>query len=262
VTPYLPPPSPKTTETAKINGRQASVPGGPAVNQTNRTRSLTMWLAVALLLLGAGLGWSLLPLREWAEELNAWIHDLGVWGPIAFFLISIVAVVSLVPTSAVTLAAGLAFGFVAFPLVLVAATIGGACAFLIARHIATDQVKHLVEDLPRSKAIYKAVSDGGWKMVFLLRLSPIMPLSVLNYVLGATELRFWPFVSATFVGIIPAVALYVYLGAFGKAVIAGEDIGTVRWLLLLLGLAATLVAIFYVVRRARAELHKAAFDPV
>ena len=79
---------------------------------------------------------------------------------------------------------------------------------------------------------------------------------------GATELRFWPFVSATFVGIIPAVALYVYLGAFGKAVIAGEEIGTVRWLLLLLGLAATLVAIFYVVRRARAELHKAAFDPV
>jgi uncharacterized membrane protein YdjX (TVP38/TMEM64 family) len=232
------------------------------VSQTNRARPLTMWLAVALLLLGAGFGWSLLPLREWAEELNAWIHDLGVWGPIAFFLISIVAVISLVPTSAVTLTAGLAFGFVAFPLVLVAVAIGGACAFLIAKHIATDRVKHLVEDLPRSKAIYKAVSDGGWKMVFLLRLSPIMPFSLLNYVLGATELCFWPFVSATFVGIIPAVALEVYLGALGEAVIAGEAIGTVRWLLLLVGLAATLVAIFYVVRKARAELEKAALDPV
>jgi uncharacterized membrane protein YdjX (TVP38/TMEM64 family) len=219
-----------------------------------------LWLAVALLLLVAACGWSLFPLREWAERLNAWILGLGVWGPITFFFISVMAVISLVPTSAVTIAAGVAFGLMGFPLVLVAATIGGACAFLIARHLATDQVKHLVEDLPRSKAIYNAVSDGGWKMVFLLRLSPIMPFSVLNYVLGATELRFWPFVSASFVGIIPAVALYVYLGALGEAVIVGEAIGTVRWLLLFLGLAATLVAVFYIVRKARAELEKAALD--
>jgi uncharacterized membrane protein YdjX (TVP38/TMEM64 family) len=231
------------------------------VSQTDRARALTMWLAVALLLTGAAFGWSLLPLREWGEEVNASIHGLGVWGPIAFFLVFIVAVVSLVPASAVTLAAGLAFGFAAFPLALGAATLGAACAFLIARHLGTDKVKRLVEDLPRSKAVYKAISGGGWRIVLLLRLSPIMPFSILNYALGATELRFWPFLSATFVGIIPAVALYVYVGALGKAAIAGAAGGTARWLLLLLGLAATFIAIFYVARKARAELEKAALDP-
>jgi uncharacterized membrane protein YdjX (TVP38/TMEM64 family) len=231
----------------------------PAVSRTARTRALLM--SIALLLIGAAFAWSLLPSRQWAQELGAWVHGLGAYGPIAFFLLVIVGVTALVPASALTFAAGLTFGFAAFPLVLVAATIGAACAFLIARHIATDKVKHLVENLPRSKAIYKAVSDGGWKMVFLLRLSPIMPFCVLNYVLGATQLRFWPFLTASFVGIIPAVALYAYLGALGNAVIAGKAIGMVRWLLLLLGLAATLVVVFHVVRKARAELEKPAPDP-
>jgi uncharacterized membrane protein YdjX (TVP38/TMEM64 family) len=231
------------------------------VSQTDRARALAIRLAViALLFVGAALGWSLLPLKEWAAELSMWIQDLGAYGPIAFFLLVVVGVTALVPASALTLTAGLAFGFMAFPLILAAATIGAACAFLIARHIAADQVKHLVEDLPRSKAIYKAVSDGGWKMVLLLRLSPIMPFSVLNYVLGATELRFWPFVSASFVGIIPAVALYVYLGALGKAVVDGAAIGVARWLLLLFGLAATLAVMIHIARKARAELEKAAPD--
>jgi uncharacterized membrane protein YdjX (TVP38/TMEM64 family) len=215
-----------------------------------------MWFALVLLLLCVASGWSFLPLREWARELEAWIHSLGAWGPVAFLLIYVLAIVLLVPASAMTLAAGLAFGMAAVPLVIVAATMGATCAFLISRHFITNNVKRLIDGHPRSEAIYKAVSGGGWKVVLLLRLSPIMPFSLLNYVLGATELRFWPFFSATIAGIIPAVALYVYLGALGKAAIAGTMIGTARWLLLLLGLAATLVAVLYIIRKARAELQK------
>jgi uncharacterized membrane protein YdjX (TVP38/TMEM64 family) len=177
-------------------------------------------------------------------------------------LVYVIAIVLLVPASAMTLAAGIAFGLAGVPLVIMAATIGSACAFFIARRFITGNVQKLIEGHPRSEAIYKAVSDGGWKVVLLLRLSPIMPFSVLNYVLGATELRFLPFVSATFVGIIPAVVLYVYLGALGKAAIAGTMIGTARWAFLLLGLAATLVVVFSIARRARAELAKGRFDPV
>lgn len=226
------------------------------MGQIKRAPPLTIWLVLAALLLAAGFGWSLLPLREWVKEFDAWIQDLGVWGPIVFLFVYVMAVVLLVPASAMTLAAGLAFGLAAIPLVIVAATIGAALAFLLARHFLTGDVKRLIEGRPRPEAIYRAVSDGGWQVVFLLRLSPVMPFSILNYVLGATELRFLPFVCATFVGIIPAVALYVYVGALGKAAIAGTMIGTARWVFLLLGLAATLVAVIYIARTARAELEK------
>jgi uncharacterized membrane protein YdjX (TVP38/TMEM64 family) len=222
--------------------------------------AVVVWLAAGLVLIGAAFGWFLLPLREWAEEFNAWIPSIGAWGPVTFLFAYVVAVVALVPASALTLAAGLTFGFWAFPLVLLAATIGAAAAFLISRHIISGRMRRLLEDLPRAKAIYHAVGSGGWKMVWLLRLSPVMPFSVMNYVLGATELGFWPYICATLVGIMPALALYVYLGALGKATIDGAAGGTLRWLLLVMGLIATGAAILYVARRARAELRKAGLD--
>jgi len=52
-----------------------------------------MWFVFVLLLLVVAFGWSLVPLREWARELDAWIHGLGAWGPIAFLLLYIMAVV-------------------------------------------------------------------------------------------------------------------------------------------------------------------------
>jgi uncharacterized membrane protein YdjX (TVP38/TMEM64 family) len=87
-----------------------------------------------------------------------------------------------------------------------------------------------------------------------------MPFCVLNYALGVTELRFWPFLTASFVGIVPAVALYTYLGALGKIALAGKALGIARGLLLLLGLVATLIVAVHLARRARAELEKAAPD--
>jgi uncharacterized membrane protein YdjX (TVP38/TMEM64 family) len=163
------------------------------------------------------------------------------------------------PLTTVTLAAGFAFGFAGLPLALASATIASGCAFLISKYVVAGRLKRLIEDLPRSRAIYRAVGNGGWRIVLLLRLSPIMPFSVLNYALGATDLGFWHYISATFAGIIPAVTLYVYIGALGEAAVASAPFGTARLLLLLLGLAATLVAAIYLARKARAQLERAAF---
>ena len=97
-------------------------------------------------------------------------------------------------------------------------------------------------------------------MLFLLRLSPLMPFGALNYLLGATEMAWTTFASATFVGVIPAIALYVYLGTRGRAAIAGEAGGIVRWLLLILGLTAGALAVAFVARRAAAELARLGVD--
>jgi uncharacterized membrane protein YdjX (TVP38/TMEM64 family) len=84
-----------------------------------------------------------------------------------------------------------------------------------------------------------------------------MPFSPLNYALGTMQLGFWPYISATFLGIIPAVALYVYLGALGEAAASSAPVDAARLTLLCLGLAATLAAVVYIGRKARAELVKA-----
>jgi uncharacterized membrane protein YdjX (TVP38/TMEM64 family) len=220
----------------------------------DRARTLVVLLAVAVAIIGAAFLWRLLPLREWAEGLSMWMHGLGAWAPLVFCLAYLVAVMALVPASTVTLAAGFAFGWAGFPLALLAATLASACAFLFSKHVVAGRVRRLIENLPRSRAIYQAVGDGGGRVVFLLRLSPVMPFSLLNYALGTMELGFWPYISATFLGIIPAVALYVYLGILGEAAATSGRVDAARLTLLCLGLAATLAAVVYIARKARAEL--------
>ena len=72
----------------------------------DRTRTLVVLLGVAVALIGVASLWTLLPLREWVEGLDAWMHSLGIWAPIVFCLAYVLAVMALVPASTVTLAAG------------------------------------------------------------------------------------------------------------------------------------------------------------
>ena len=58
------------------------------------------------------------------------------------------------------------------------------------------------------QAIESAVKEEGWKMVMLLRLSPILPFALLNYGLSVTPITAWTYTWASAVGIIPGLRLY------------------------------------------------------
>ena len=203
--------------------------------------------AIVVALAAAGF---LLPVGEWVESLEGWIVDLGALGVVAFAVLYVLATVTLVPASAFTLLAGLAYGPWGFPLVVVSATLGACAAFLIGRHLARDRVKERVEGNDKLRAVDKAVEQEGWKVVGLLRLSPVFPFGLQNYFFGITEIGFLPYALATFVGIMPGTALYVYLGAIGK----GGGGGPAQWAFLIAGLIATAVVVWLVTKRARAAL--------
>lgn len=57
------------------------------------------------------------------------------------------------------------------------------------------------------QAIESAVKDEGWKMVMLLRLSPILPFALLNYGLSVTPISAWTYTWASAAGIIPGLTL-------------------------------------------------------
>ena len=187
------------------------------------------------------------------------VEALGSWGPVAFVLIYAVAVVTLVPASVLTLAAGALFGIVrGTAFTLLGAVLGSAAAFLIARHLARAPVERRLLGDPRFAAIDRAIGDRGFLVVFLLRLSPIFPFSLLNYALGLTRVRFKDYLLA-FAGTVPGTLLYTYSGrvAGEVAVAAGGGAsggGWGRWILLLAGLLATVGATAIVTRAARRAL--------
>ena len=204
----------------------------------------------ALALVALAAVWFLLPVREWIEGFRGWIEGLGALGIAVFVGLYTVVTVVLGPAWALTLVAGLVWGLWGVPLVLGSATLAACVAFLIGRHLARDRVVKLVDRDDRLAALKSAVDKEGWKVVGLMRLSPVFPFGLQNYLFGITGIPLLPYALATFVGIIPGTALYVYLGAIGKA---GGG-GPAQWAFLIAGLIATAVVVWLVTKRAKAAL--------
>ncbi len=196
----------------------------------------------------------------------SWVASLGVWGPVVFMGGYVVGVVAFVPGSILTLSAGAIFGIVnGTVVVFVSATIASAVSFLISRHLVRDAVEQKLAGNERFASIDRAIASQGRKIVLLLRLSPVFPYSLLNYGLGLTQIRFVDYVLAS-VGMIPATLLYVYYGKLAGDVAALAGGAAVQketgyYVVLGLGLVATIAVTTVVTRIARSELSKATEQP-
>jgi uncharacterized membrane protein YdjX (TVP38/TMEM64 family) len=232
----------------------------------NRYAPLIKWVSVALILVSVVLIFRQLPVGQVLESLEDLIKDLGVWGPVVYGLVYVVAVVLLFPASALTLVGGAVFGVVLATIVVsLASTTGAALAFLIARYLARERIARKIKQYPKFEAVDRAVSEGGWKIVALLRLSPAVPFNLQNYLYGLTGIGFWTCVLTSWVAMLPGTLMYVYLGYAGRASLeatAGEHSRTpAEWALLGVGLLATVAVTVYVTRRARRALRQRSAIP-
>jgi uncharacterized membrane protein YdjX (TVP38/TMEM64 family) len=220
-----------------------------------RTRRIAIAAAVAIVAGGVVLA-RRLPVASWAGGLAGWVEGLGPWGPLAFGVVYVVAVLLMVPTWPLTMAAGAAFGVVKGTVTAsVASTTGAALAFLIARHLARERVARRLGGHPRFQALDRAIGRGEWRVVALLRLSPAVPFNLQNYAYGLTRIDFWPCVLTSWLTMLPGTVLYVTLGRAGRlAAGSGRRREPAEWALLAVGLVATVVVTAYLARLSRREL--------
>jgi uncharacterized membrane protein YdjX (TVP38/TMEM64 family) len=105
---------------------------------------------------------------------------------------------------------------------------------------------------PVSKAAKSAVDEEGWKVLLLLRLSPVVPFGLLNYLLGFTNTPLATYVLCTVIGILPGSIVDIYIGVVGAN--AGD---TAQLAYLVLGLGATAAVVVLITFKARAYLREA-----
>lgn len=212
-------------------------------------------LALAALFLGGRYAGAYIP--QFATR----VESLGVWGPVVFILGYAIAAVAFVPGSLLTLAAGAVFGLVKGTIyTLIGATLGASAAFLVARYGARKAIERRIAGHAKFAAVDRAVGREGFKIVALLRLSPLFPFNLLNYALGLTKVSFLSYVAAS-IAMLPGTLLYVYYGkaAGSLAALAGgakTEKGPESWILLGVGLLATIAVTTYVTRLAGKALRQ------
>jgi uncharacterized membrane protein YdjX (TVP38/TMEM64 family) len=205
-----------------------------------------------------------LPVQEPIRAFLDWVHGLGAWGLVALALFWIPAAVLLVPGTLITLAGGALFGVAEAVVAISLGSTAGACAaFLVGRGVARPWVERQIAANPRFQAIDRAIAAQGFKIVLLLRLSPVFPYNLLNYALALTRVSFRDYALASWLGMFPGTLMYVYIGStVGElaALFTKRERSPEQTIFFFVGLAVTVLATVYVTRLAKRALTRATAD--
>ena len=218
---------------------------------------------VALLLLGALVAAAVvgLPLASWIAGAAAWAQLHREAAAALFVVIYVIAAVVLVPCAILTLAAGFLFGLpLGVALTSVGSVLGAAAAFFVGRFAAHDWVAQRIGTRPRFHALVAATHTDGFVLVLLARLSPVIPYILLNYAFSVTRVRFRDYMLATWIGMLPAIVLYVYAGTlaknFAELTSAGRAPSWAVDSVLAIGFVATVALTWRIARRANRVLRE------
>nr|XP_010910523.1 uncharacterized protein LOC105036450 isoform X1 [Elaeis guineensis] len=196
-------------------------------------------------------------INAFLTQFSGFIEGYGPAGYALFVLVYAGLEILAIPAIPLTMSAGLLFGSVTGTIIVsMSGTVAAAVAFLIARYFARERILKFVEGNKRFLAIDKAIGENGFRVVTLLRLSPLLPFSLGNYLYGLTSVKFIPYVLGSWLGMLPGTWAYVSAGAFGRAIIQEEsDVGLPggngQLVTFGLGLLFTAIAAAYVTRLAK-----------
>lgn len=167
-------------------------------------------LLLAILLVAGSLAGALAGAPSPAELQEAFT-DSGLLGAVAFAALYAVLTVALIPGSALTVAAGAIFGPVAGTLVSIAgAVIGATAAFALARRASRGSLEQVQGE--RAARVQQRLREHGLLSIIALRLIPLVPFNLLNYLAGASAIRARDYVLGTAVGIVPGAIAFATLG--------------------------------------------------
>ncbi|MEO1671241.1 MAG: VTT domain-containing protein [Cyanobacteria bacterium J06631_2] len=171
--------------------------------------------------------------------------SLGYFAYPAFTIINLSATLVGLPAIFLFLAAGSMFGFVpGLILVSLADTLSVAVCYQLGRTVARKKVSEWISQRPHWGEFDRAVARKGWKIVFLTRLSPIVPSNVLNYGFSLTQINFWQYLFVSWLAMLPVISLYVYLASVGTNLLSGNN-DPRQITASVIGLVTSLMAIAY-----------------
>eukprot|EP01062_Namystynia_karyoxenos_P023068 TRINITY_DN18879_c0_g2_i2.p2 TRINITY_DN18879_c0_g2~~TRINITY_DN18879_c0_g2_i2.p2 ORF type:complete len:316 (+),score=84.56 TRINITY_DN18879_c0_g2_i2:78-950(+) len=250
----------------------------PAAGQLARPQQPRRWgtvaavvvlVALALLWFAAQPGAALLQqLKDSLTQLDrfeTFLLSAGAWGPLWVVLLYLITTVCMLPLWGFHITCGYVYGTLRATALISVSQLGAACcAFALARHTLRPTVRGcLSRRYGRSyAAIDRAVARDAFRVTALLRLAPLVPFGVNNYLLGCTEVALAPYAAGTWLGVLPGTFLYCNLGALGRT--ARQHVGAdSAWApqqvaAAMLGVAGVAVAVPVLARlaaRALREVH-------
>ncbi|MDO5017974.1 MAG: TVP38/TMEM64 family protein [Lagierella massiliensis] len=149
------------------------------------------------------------------EKVREIIKKGGSFAPLIYILLFSILPIFFFPVPVLALAAGIAFGLWKGTFyTIIGAVINCILMYLIARYIGKEQVdklleKHLSEDV--KKRLKSKETNIGFYL-FVLRLTPIIPYNIINYMSGLLNIGLKKYIIISIFGIMPGTIVYLNMG--------------------------------------------------
>jgi uncharacterized membrane protein YdjX (TVP38/TMEM64 family) len=198
---------------------------------------------------------------DWLAPAVLRLTEVGPWAPVFFVLIYIVAALTMAPAFFLTVAAGAMFGvWRGSVIVLIGASLGASAVYALVTPLARSPWMQRLLRNRRLAAARDVIVDEGLWMMFLLRLSPLVPYTPLNYALALSGVRYVDFLIAL-LGMIPAIVMYTYYGkVVGDVAALAAGVSAPRgpeyYVLLGAGLVAIVISTTMITRAARRAVER------
>lgn len=142
---------------------------------------------------------------------------------IAYIILTIIGI----PGTVLTIVGGILFGlFWGTVWSVIGATLGALGAFLAARYCLKDDVEKKFNKFNKQGKLAQfqtAILKQPLKFVLMVRLAPISPFNIVNFLFGLTSIHWLSYTLGTFIGIIPGTFAYTWLGVSGIQALSGSD---------------------------------------
>lgn len=197
-------------------------------------------------------------LTQYADAFAASTESYGLFGIAIFIILYAIVVLTFLPITPFSIAAGAIYGWWGILIAFAGATLGAMAAFFIARKAGLNHVRKLCEKRPIARALMQVMVSGGFRLVLLVRLSGLLPFAVQNYSFGLSEVNWKSYFTASMIGLVPGAIIKAWIGKVGMDVLHGGNdvVDRLSTISLFFAIILTLAMLAYVGFLAVRELKK------
>jgi uncharacterized membrane protein YdjX (TVP38/TMEM64 family) len=186
------------------------------MDENTRQRLLTIAQIVIVVAAIAATAWYYFSQYDRITQANieAFIRGFGAWAPVAYGALYVIAAPVPFMAPLISAVGGVLFGtWRGTVYVILIATLSSLVPFFLARRLGREWVASQLEDRKLNEIYEQSAGEKGFMFILLMRLIPVLPWEVQNYVAGLTQVAIPTFMLATMIGIIPGSFSLVFLGA-------------------------------------------------
>eukprot|EP00939_MAST-03C_sp_MAST-3C-sp1_P004291 g4291.t1 len=197
-------------------------------------------------------------IQTFMEYFERVLLEAGVLGPLYLFLVYLITTIFMLPLWGFHVTTGYAYGTIRSALLIsVVQALCAGFAFANSRYFARPFIRGYLRKKYGNTydAIDTAVSKKGLQTTILLRLSPLIPFGVNNYLCGCTDIELWKWIVGTWIGVLPGTTAYCYFGSLGKTIATGET-SYVQRAVVCIQISAAIGLVYYLSRVAKDVLAK------